>query len=364
VKAVLSRRKRLLVIVSCVSIGAAAYPSFDRWRAGCEIVSRLDRAGALLAARPSADGCVAIDRWGARGERGGPLLASWETVGGCGATAGAGVGAGVKWIGRGVSGGLFGVQCLGSYTQLRGDLDNEEQYFATTLITLELSEKVSAGVAIPYAYKYLHDPYGHQSFDKEIIDLSNGGIADMSFQVTRKLGSINATSLTASLTLPTGTHDVKYKMSMLRQHQQLGFGKVAGSLVLDHTMDQIWGLVVLGGAASWRGGENDVQSYRPPSGSAYAYAGYFLGPIVPALGLSVTGLPGHDRDQGNEEETALYSAAANASIEWSTSWMAILIAGSLPYQYDGVLLDQSGRPRNPWGFGPWTVSLGVSFAPF
>jgi hypothetical protein len=363
VTAVILRRAKLGSIIGCALLAVAAYPRVERWRAGRELAAQLDRANA--AAPGDEQACVAMNGWSpGAGRGGGPLLASWQSVGGCGATAGAGVGAGVKWIGRGVSGGLFNVQCLGSYTQLRGALDNEEQYFATTLITGDLSERWSAGVAIPYAYKYLHDPYGHQSFDKQIIDLSNSGLADVSVQLTTKLGPILATALTASLTLPTGTHDATYKMSMLRQHQQLGFGKVAGSLMLDHTYDELWGLVVLGGVASWRGGENDVQSYRPPSGSVYAYTGYFLGPLVPALGLSVTGLPSHDRDQGNDEETPLYTAALNASLELSTSWMAILVAGSLPYRYDGILLDQSGRPRSPWGFAPWTVSVGLSFAPF
>src|SRR2546430_1184312 len=38
------------------------------------------------------------------------LLASWQSVGGCGAGAASGGGVGVKWIGHSVSGGLFNVQ--------------------------------------------------------------------------------------------------------------------------------------------------------------------------------------------------------------------------------------------------------------
>jgi hypothetical protein len=291
----------------------------------------------------------------------GAPLASWQTVGGCGATGGTGVGAGVKWIGRNVTGGLFGVQCQGVYTPLRSDpRDIEEQYMVTTLVSREITDSFSAGVLIPYAYKYMHNPYRMDP----AVDLGNGGLSDVSVQGTLRLGTIRATAITAALTLPTGMYDTEYKRAILRQHQQLGFGKVAGALTVDHTFDQIWGLAVLGGVASWRGGENSRSNYRAPSGSGYGYVGYFLGPLVPAAGLSVTGLPAHDRDQGQDEYTALFSTSVNLSLEWSNSWLAILVGYSLPYQYDGFDKDDNGLPRSPWGFGPWTLSVGASFAPF
>ena len=53
-----------------------------------------------------------------RRPRWGRALASWQTVGGCGAGASTGNAAGVKWIGRSVTGGLFGVQCQVTYTRL------------------------------------------------------------------------------------------------------------------------------------------------------------------------------------------------------------------------------------------------------
>jgi hypothetical protein len=58
------------------------------------------------------------------------------------------------------------------------------------------------------------------------------------------------------------------------------------------------------------------------------------------------------------------SLAAQAGIEWSSDWIALMVAGTLPYKYDGILVDESGQPRSPWGFMPWTVSFGVSTAPF
>jgi hypothetical protein len=279
-------------------------------------------------------------------------------VGGCGASAATGSGVGVKWIGRGVSGGLVNVQCQANYSTVTsaGGLLPEKHYALNTLLTKDLGDWVIGG-NIPYVYKYLDDPFGTG------VDLSNGGWGDMSVQITHKLGPINATQVTAILGLPTANFQDRYKMKLLRQHQQLGFGKVTGALAVDHTMDQLWGMAVLGGVASWRGGENSISNYRAPSASGYGFVGYFLGPFVPALGLSATGFAAHDRDQSEDENTGLFSAAANVSIEWSTSWIAMQVGGSLPYQYDGIFKDANGVAKSPWGWGAWVVALGISVAP-
>jgi hypothetical protein len=86
--------------------------------------------------------------------------------------------------------------------------------------------------------------------------------------------------------------------------------------------------------------------------------------VVPALGVSVTGFTGHDRDRTAPENTGLYLLSPTASLEWSTDWIALLAGFSVPYQYDGVKQTAEGRPRSPWGFGSWTATLGISFSPF
>jgi hypothetical protein len=292
-----------------------------------------------------------------------PLLASWQTIGGCGAGAGSGTGAGIKWIGRNVTGGLFNVQEQASYTKLGTTSYPERDYVANTLISADLSEKWNTGLNIPLVYKYLTDPL---HLAPNAVDYSNGGLGDISLQLTRRLGSINATSLTGMVGFPTGTHDVSYTNGGLpiNQTAQLGFGKYTGTLILDHTIDQVWGVMVVGGLASWRGGKNEFDSYRAPTASIYSYAGYFWGPLVPAVGMTLSGFKGHDVDQNAIQDTPLAALSANFSLEWSTSWLAILLAGTVPYKYDGVKKDESGNPRSPWGFMPWTLVLGLSTSPF
>ena len=84
---------------------------------------------------------------------------------------------------------------------------------------------------------------------------------------------------------------------------------------------------------------------------------------MPALGCSLTGALGHDRNNGSDQSTQLVTAAATASVEWSNDWVAVLLGASVPYGYDGITSDGNGGARNPWGFGPWTLALGLSVSP-
>jgi hypothetical protein len=290
-----------------------------------------------------------------RAERIGRTLASWQSVGGCGAGASTGGGAGVKWVGRNVTGGLFHLECQSNYVRT----DYGYNYIITTLVSADVSETWNLGLSVPWLYKYIRNPYGLG------VDLANKGVGDVNALLTRKLGPINATSLTLSVGVPSGSHDVRFRNTeLLPQDRQLGLGKPTASLMLDHTMDHIWGPSILGGVLSWRGGENKLGAYRAPSATGYYYVSYMMGPFATAAGLSLTGFAGRDRDRGDEQVSPLFMAAANVSFEWATDWMALLLGASFPYQYDGDKGDANGNARSPWGFAPWIVALGVAFAPF
>jgi hypothetical protein len=133
----------------------------------------------------------------------------------------------------------------------------------------------------------------------------------------------------------------------------------------DRVIDNIWGPTVVGGVASWRGGENDLGNYRAPSLTGYWYSGYLAGPFCPSVGLTFTRFKEHDRDrQTGEQISPIYSAAAQVAIEWATDSVAVILGGVLPYQYDDVPTDANGSPRSTWGWGPWFVGLGVAVSPF
>ena len=311
--------------------------------------SRLEqRVRALEASRASA--VELPDRVSLRVQRLGPLLSSWETIGGCGAGTSSGAGVGVKWIGRSTRGGLFNAQFMASYLSF-GDGQNYASGYnllLTAQVTRDLSEDWTAGVVVPYLYKYYRD-----YFDLDPpVDMSNGGLGDINLMLTRKFGPINATALTLSVGLPTGVYDAEFRNDLLSQEKQLSLGRATGGLTLDHTFDEIWGLMVVGASANYRGGENDLGSYRAPMASAYWYGGYFLGPFVPSLGFSYTHAFGPDKDRGLEQETALNIGAVNAALEWSNDYLAVLAGGSLPYS----LFDFEQQP--------WVIGLGFSVSPF
>jgi hypothetical protein len=283
------------------------------------------------------------------------LLSSWETVGGCGAGSSTGAGGGIKWIGRSATGGLFQLQSLATYTHLHDGYN----LALSTQITRDLGEKWNVGLAVPLLYKYYRDYYGLP------VDISNSGVGDVAAMLTRRFGEINNTSLSLLVGFPTGTYKAQYKNDYLTQEKQLGAGKVTASLTLDHTMDETWGVIVVGASGAWRGGQNELANYRAPVASVYSYAGYFAGPWVPSLGLSATRFFGVDRDRGLDQLVQLMAVTGTFSIEWSTDWLAILAGVSLPYGWETHGSVQGGENSNtPPGLQPWTIGLGFTISPF
>jgi hypothetical protein len=338
------RRSRALAITFVVSALAAlvGYPKVQSLRVEKTQLSRLSKLHPAAGRPLFADEALAL-----RVRRLGPLLASWETIGGCGA--GSSVGGGnVKWIGRGTRGGLFQLQLMQSYLPISdGDNFSSGYNLSTTLmVDRDITEKWNVAVMVPYLYKYYRDYYALPA------DISNAGVGDINVLLTRRFGAINSTSLTLSAGLPTGSYDAKYKNDQLTQEKQLGLGRATATLILDHTFDEIWGLFVVGGALGYRGGENKLGNYRAPVGTVYGYGGYFLGPFVPALGLTFTQFAEHDRDRGQKQNQALTTVAGNASIEWSNDYIAVLVGASFPFAVPSADLQ------------PWVLAVGLAASPF
>ncbi|HEX3594896.1 MAG TPA: hypothetical protein VHU80_07340 [Polyangiaceae bacterium] len=333
---------------------SALYPPVAEHRARQRNTARLEALDTLLRdARPAPlDPGTAL-----RVTRLGPLLSSWETVGGCGAGSTGGTGV-VKWIGRNTTGGLF--QSITQFNYIH--FGNGYNLVATEQVSRDINDQWNVGVFVPYVYKW-YDNYLNLS---PPIDLSNSGLGDINLLGTFRFGSINENSLTASIGIPTGTSHANYKGDPLTQEKQLGIGTVTGSLMLDHTMDEVWGLIVLGGVAAWRGGENKYGNFRAPMASLYGYGGYFVGPFVPALGLSLSGFTKPDRDRGEEQDVPLLVMAGNASIEWSNDLVAVLLGASVPYGLWGKkdTIEQRPGSQTVTGFQPWTLAVGVSVSPF
>ncbi len=341
-------------LVAALLAAAAIFPIASKHWAARERAQALGRVTAQLTAR-KAQGGLGLEL-SLRVQRLSGLLAGWETIGGCGAGSSTGNGGGVKWIGRSTTGGLFQLQSQASYTHL----DDGYQVTVNTQLSRDLGDrKWTLGASVPVLYKYYRDYYGLP------VDISNGGLGDVGAFITRRFGEINATSLTLSAGFPTGTHKARYKNDYLTQEKQLGLGRFTGSLTLDHTIDKEWGLGVLGGSFGYRGGENELGNYRAPVGSVYGYVGYFAGPWVPSLGLTLQRFFGNDRDRGLDQQQRLSSVAGTVALEWSSDSLAILAGVSLPFGFEpaGAPPGGSADPLRP-GFEPWTAAIGFSVSPF
>lgn len=340
-------------VVACILFGAAAVPLVSSVRHGAQSSASVQRLQALLQRGNNLD--TRDTSLSLRVARLNGLLASWETIGGCGAGTSAGAGGGIRWIGRSVRGGAFQLQTLGTYLHL----DKGYNLNLNTMISRDLTEKWNVGVGVPLLYKYYVDPYAIQ------VDVSNSGLGDVSAFVMRRLGEINDTSVTLLVGFPTGAHDGRFRTDLLTQDKQLGPGEFTGSATLDHTFDETWGVIVVGGMGSYRGGENEFGSYRAPMAAAYGYAGYFLGPWVPSIGLSLNHFFGIDQDRGANQQVKLWGASATAALEWSNDWLAVLGGASVPYGWDSPRgVDGGASGDNGAGLMPWSVGLGVTVSPF
>lgn len=342
-------KRRSEVVGVCAFAGAlaslAAYPLVAKFVERHRVEERLAHVATLPSrSQPRLD-AIAL-----RVQQLGSSLKSWSVIGGCGAGSSAGSGAAVKWIGRGTSGGLFDLQIMASYLPLpKGhDYISGYNFSLTAQVTRDLGEAWNVGVMVPYLYKYYRD---YQDL-RRAVDVSNAGIGDVNLLLTRRFGPINATALTLSVGLPTGSARAKYLIDPLSQEKQLGLGRLTANLTLDHTLDEVWGLILLGASGSYRGGENRFGNYRSPTASGYAYGGYFVGPFVPALGLTLTHFFKPDRDRTLEQDMPLTQIAPSLSVEWSSDYVSLLAGGSMPIGITGFEIE------------PWIVGVGVTVSPF
>ena len=277
----------------------------------------------------------------------GPLLASWETIGGCGAGSSVGTG-GIKWIGRNVSGGLLGVQVQANFTPAYDYQSHSSTGFGYVVLNQvgkDIGEKWRVGVIIPYVYKFMKNPVALG------FDVSNRGLGDINALVTRRLGAINDTAVTLSIGFPTGTYDAGLSpgspfhagQTARRGHlQRYGSGR-------PHDRQHA------GPERARRRAELSGWPERDPElplavRNGVRVRGLSAGPFVRAAGVSANRYRDHDRDATVPSGRPMTLAAVSSSIRMVQSVCAAAPGFS--------------HPSTQNGFEPWTAGLGVSVAPF
>jgi hypothetical protein len=259
-------------------------------------------------------------------------LASWASIGGCGAagSSASSAGGGIQWVGRHVTGGLVDVQTLSTQTFAHGNLFTA----VATRLGTSVGPRFGFALNVPVLYKV-----GEVTVLGVTRSARISGFGDLGLELSYKLGAIGSHQLMVVASAPTGAHDAVRQGIVLPQHLQLGSGVPGLTAQYQHTRDQDWGLVLLGATASYAGWRNDVGDYRSPSATAYGYAGYMIGRWVPSAGLTLFAKPLHDRERGADRAGSLDPLAMvvpSLGLEWSTDWIAVLPAATLGLSYNGV----------------------------
>jgi hypothetical protein len=259
-------------------------------------------------------------------------LASWGSIGGCGAggSSSSGPGGGIKWVGRNVTGGLLDVQCLASETLSHGNS------FSTLLARFGVSPTPRWGLA-------LYAPVLYKEGDVTVLGQTKNariaGFGDVSLEASRKLGPTGAHLLSLIASAPVGAHDAIRQGIVLPQYLQLGSGVVGATAQYQYTRDHDWGLMLMGGTINYGGWENSIGDWRAPSATASTHVGYIVGPLIPSAGLTLFGKPVHDRERGTSRAASgdpLFMMVPALGLEWSSDWIAFFLAGTLGLSMHGL----------------------------
>ena len=162
-------------------------------------------------------------------------LLPWQNIGGCGAGGSGGLSGGtIKWIGRGVSGGLLDVQSITGLEigQTRRNVSSMQR------LSLKPSASSSIALNVPVLSKMAQfQPQTNLPSRTEVT----GGVGDLLVDFSKTFGSIGQYAFMATLTLPTGQYDIKRGEETNQQYLsnmlQLGGGVYAASLGLSYSRD-------------------------------------------------------------------------------------------------------------------------------
>ena len=164
-----------------------------------------------------------------------PAVCPWRCVGGCGAGGSGGGGGNIKWIGKGVTGGLVTTEIM--YSKTWG------QNFYEYTLRPRLSVKPTLGTSEIGPILPLQSKVG-EAQPTTLFEPKNfitGGTGDLVLDGNMSMGMHGQFNLSGSLTFPTGQYDIKRgsdaKQEFLPVSLQKGGGVYNASVTLGYTKD-------------------------------------------------------------------------------------------------------------------------------
>ncbi|MFC1585913.1 hypothetical protein ACFL5V_10235 [Fibrobacterota bacterium] len=178
-----------------------------------------------------------------------PRLTPWASIGGCGAGGSGGTASNIRWIGKGVSGGLVDLQFL--YSKNIGQNFLYDTYL--TRLSGKFNWSTDWGITLPVVNKT--GPLQPQTNVDEEAGHMVGGIGDMSFDYTKKFGLEGEYYLQLSLTVPTGQYNISRGKDnsklFLPVSLQRGGGIYTSNFALNYTKDVEDGLWIFEAGYTW-----------------------------------------------------------------------------------------------------------------
>lgn len=164
-----------------------------------------------------------------------PSLTPWQNIGGCGAGgSGGGAGDGIKWIGKGVTGGYVDLEMLPRFSFGQ----NFQTFSFSPRFSFKPTYTTTMGVSIPISSKS-----GEVQFqtNRDANDRTTGGLGDIGVDISKAIGSQGEYSFSLALTLPTGQYDIKRgadaTAEFLPSSLQKGSGLFGATLTFSRTID-------------------------------------------------------------------------------------------------------------------------------
>ncbi len=167
----------------------------------------------------------------------------WQSVGGCGAGGGAtGGGASAMWIGKGVQGALLDLEIRysNSVTHAPGGGMSLLRSSSVPFTLGYHGAGYDLNLSLPFSWKLKYAGGGN---------IQTAGFGDLGVTYVKKLGMSGGLAAQLGVTLPTGKsniHDLSH--DLVSSDVQNGSGVLAGTMGLDWTGDQEWGMIILGGS--------------------------------------------------------------------------------------------------------------------
>jgi hypothetical protein len=173
----------------------------------------------------------------------GPLT-PWQSIGGCGAGGSGGGSNGIKWIGKGATGGNLKIEMLPKLNFGR----NFFNLMSVPRLTYNPVYTTEIGISIPVGFKIAEVQYQTNMEPQTIL---NGGSGDLTLDIMHKFGTEGQFSWQVALTFPTGQWDTERGSDMskniLPQTLQMGQGVYSANLGLFYSFDVENGMFVFDG---------------------------------------------------------------------------------------------------------------------